>query len=166
MIEFMVIAAPRSATTWVSNWLTTDTTLCIHDPLFNTHFNDLDKIQSKKMLGVSCTGIYLFPDFVNKHPARKIILHRELNEINDSLIAIGIPPISESNHRSLDNIEGIHMDWREVFHNPKLIYEYLLRKDFDTERHRYLKEIEMQPNFSGLTINKEVTKRLFALLGE
>jgi len=27
MINFMIVALPRSGTTWAANWLTTDTTL-------------------------------------------------------------------------------------------------------------------------------------------
>jgi hypothetical protein len=165
MVEFMVLAAPRSGTTWASNWLTTDKTLCLHDPLWTHHYSDLDNIRTKKTLGVACTGLYMFPDFVNKHSARKIILHRDENEINKSLKAIGLPELSNT-ERDLNKIEGIHIDWRSIFDDPKKIYEYLTGLEFDKERHDFLKEIEMQPNFEGLKVGREVTRRLVNELQE
>lgn len=160
MIEFMVIAAPRSGTTWAANWLTTDHTLCMHDPLFERHYTDLDHIRSKKRLGVSCTGLFMWPEWLNSHPARKVILHRDLSEVNESLEAIGLPPVAVNTDDILSNIHGIHADWMDLFNKPKSIYEFLLQKDFDSERHAELMKIEMQPNFYGLTINKNVTRRL------
>ena len=165
MIEFMVIALPRSGTTWASNWLTTDTTTCIHDPLWNHDYKDFDKIKSDKMLGVSCTGLWMFKNWVNNHPARKVILHRDLSEVNTSLVEIGIPPLPEYAEDFINDIDGNHYDWLDIFTNPKHIYEYLLQKEFDKERHDLLKEIEMQPNFAGLTINKDLTKRLMTEIG-
>ena len=160
MVEFMVLAAPRSGTTWASNWLTTDKTLCLHDPLWTHHYSDLDKITSRKMVGVACTGLYMFPDFVNSHPARKVILHRDEKEINVSLEAIGLPTLSNT-EKDLCKIAGWHMDWKQIFTKPKAIYEFLTDLEFDEERHSLLKEIEMQPNFEGLTINRKVTFALF-----
>ena len=160
MIEFMVIALPRSGTTWASNWLTTDTTHCLHDPLYEHHYRNWDSIPSRKVLGVSCTGAYNFSDWVRSHPARKVILHRSLTEINRSLDAIGAPKLSAGDERKLNAIEGLHVDWQDLFCDPVEIYEYLVQKPFDGERHAALARIEMQPQFSGLTINRGVTRQL------
>jgi len=165
MIDFMLIAAPRSGTTWAANWLTTDKTLCLHDPLWTHHYNDLDSIKSAKKLGVACTGLYMFPDFVNSHPARKVILHRDENEINESLVAIGLEPLLNT-EKQLNRIEGLHLNWMAIFNEPEYIYEYLTGLVFDEERHEFLKEIEMQPNFKGLKVGKEVTKKLITELQE
>lgn len=164
MIRFMVIAAPRSATTWASNWLTTDTTLCLHDPLFTHHYTELDELKSDRMLGISCTGIAMFPDWVNAHPARKVVLHRERSEINKSLQAIGLPPLGKEWEARLENIQGMHCDWRDVFDRPQRIYEYLLRRSMDWGRHTLLSEINVQPQYSRLHQNKAVGKRLIAEL--
>ncbi len=164
MIEFMVLALPRSGTTWASNWLTTDATLCLHDPLYRYHYAELDAIKSDKMIGVSCTGLYHFGEWVNKHPARKVILHRPLNEINDSMRAIGLPELSAEEEEKLNRIDGFHTRWTDLFTYPDPVYEYLLQKPFDAERHAELKMIEMQPQFAGLTINREVTRKLVSEL--
>lgn len=160
MISFMVIAAPRSATTWTSNWLTTDTSLCLHDPLWRWHYSDLDAIESSKTLGIACTGIALFPEWVNAHPARKVILHRDMKEVDASLENIGLTPISSHWEGVLDKIRGIHLDWTDVFENPKHIYEYLLDRPFDAERHEQLREMNVQPAFAKLSIDRGATSRL------
>jgi hypothetical protein len=156
----MVISAPRSASTWISNWLTTDDTLCLHDPLWQRHYSELDAIESPKMLGIACTGIALFPEWVNAHPARKIILHRDFDEIDASLDKIGMSSIKATWAGVLEQIRGVHLPWSDVFEAPQPIYEYLLDKRFDPERHALLREINMQPAFAKLSIDRAATSRL------
>ena len=160
MIEFMVLALPRSGTTWASNWLTTEATTCIHDPLFNYRHDELDSIVSQKSLGISCTALGFYADFVNKHPARKVILRRDLSEINSSLVGIGLTDMPEGSDRVMEKIDGMHVHWTDLFDKPKSIYEFLLQKPFDEERHSQLKLMEIQPNFEGLTIGKATTRKL------
>jgi hypothetical protein len=164
MIEFMVLAAPRSGTTWCSNWLTTDATLCLHDPLWRWTKEELDGIQSPKRLGIACTGIALFPDWVNAHPARKAILHRDLTEVDDSLKRIGMTACSEQWGGVLDRIKGVHLDWSDLFTRPQYIYEYLLDLPFDHERWALLREMNVQPHFQAVTVNQSATARLMAEL--
>ena len=157
MLEFIVTGMPRSGTTWVSNWLTTDNTLCIHDPVYKYKLDELDAIKTNKKLGISCTGMWRFNDFLKSHPSKKIIIHRDINEINDSLAnEMGVPTVTEAEVESLWNIQGIHVSFLDLF-NPiiaKDIYEYLLEKPFDSERHSYLIEINVQPNFGKLIFDK------------
>lgn len=159
-IQFMVLGAPRSATTWTSNWLTTDTTLCLHDPLWRIAYQDLDAVASEKKLGIACTGIALFPEWVNAHPARKIVLHRDFAEIDKSLEAIGLTACSQAWEGVLQKIDGVHLNWQDLFERPKAIYEYLLDKPFDADRHAALREINMQPAFAKLSIDRTATQRL------
>lgn len=142
MISFMIIAAPRSASAWASVWLTTDTTLCIHEPLTRWRQEQLDGIPSIKALGVACTALARFPDFVNAHPARKVILHRSEREVRASMASLGIA--GDYDFRALDRINGNHCDWRELFTDPEPIYTYLLGKPFDAERHHELVGMNMQ----------------------
>lgn len=160
MIEFMLISAPRSASTWAANWLTTDTTLCLHDPLWKHHYSALDEIKSDKTIGIACTGIALFTDWVNAHPARKVILHRDLSDVDASLVNIGLTKCGKQWKGVLGKIRGVHMDWRDLFDKPGPIYEYLLDKPFDEERHRELVEMNVQPSFSKLSIDRAATSRL------
>jgi hypothetical protein len=156
----MLISAPRSASTWASVWLTTDTTLCLHDPLWRVPYQELDAITVPKVLGIACTGIALFPQWVNAHPARKVIVHRDFAEIDASLEKIGLSACSGAWEGVLDRISGVHVDWQDLFERPKIIYEFLLDKPFDELRHAALREINMQPAFAQLSIDRGATQRL------
>lgn len=160
MLSFMVLSAPRSASTWISNWLTTDTSLCLHDPLWTQHYSDLDAIESEKVLGIACTGCALFPEWVNRHSARKVILHRDLKEVDASLARIGLPPCSAQWEGVLERIHGIHLSWTDVFEKPKAIYEYLLNQPFDAQRHSELRKMNIQPDFARLSFDRAATARL------
>lgn len=160
MIDYMIIAAPRSGTTWAANWLTTQTTLCLHDPLWHRTKEELDSIKTNKVLGISCTALALFPHWLNTHNARKVILHRSLQEIDESLISIGLTALSTEWNGALDKIAGYHCDWRDLFYKPQWIYEYLLELPFDAERHAELAKMDIQPDFERLKINPKVTANL------
>lgn len=164
MIEFMVLGMPRSGTAWCANWLTTDRTLCLHDPLWRRHYSELDSIMSKKRLGVSCTGLALFTEYVNQHPARKVILHRPLEEVNASLIAMGVEPLTAMWQGALGRIVGAHYLWDDIF-DPGVaegMYELLLEQPFDAERHQMLLGLNVQMAFEKVTPDPVAARRLFA----
>jgi hypothetical protein len=146
----MVLGAPRSATAWCSVWLSTDTTLCIHEPLARYRLDKLSDIRSVKMLGIACTVLGQNPEWVNRHPARKLILHRDPKEVRESMQKLGIR--GDYDFTALDRIQGMHCHWRKVFTEPALIYEYLLERPFDAERHAELAALNVQ--------NTELIQRL------
>lgn len=163
MIEYMVVALPRSGTAWAANWLTTDTTLCIHEPLFRLHYSDWDtKLTAKEgsHVGVACTGIHNFPDYLKDHPARKVVLHRDVSEINKSLKEIGLEALPADAERGLMEIDGLHAHWLDIFENPKTIYEFLLSKEFDKYRHRELVNFNVQCNFETVYVDQKATQKL------
>ena len=59
-----------------------------------------------------------------------------------------------------DRVRPVDDNWREIFERPKAIYEYLLDKPFDAERHEALREINAQPAFAQLSIDRSATQRL------
>lgn len=159
----MIIAAPRSGSAWAANWLSTDTTLCLHDVLFNYHYTTLDSIQiSGKQLGVADTGIWAFPEFLKKHPARKVVFHRPQKEVNDALGAIGLPVIPDIEIKLKNITNANHYDWECLF-DPIYadeIYEYLLEKPFDLERHKLLCQLNIQRDLGRIKPDPLITKRL------
>lgn len=166
MLNFMILALPRTATTWAANWLTTDNTLCLHDPLNNWHYTALDGLESRRRVGVSCTGLYNFTDWLNDHPAPKVILHRDMSEINEELRRLGMPEITKADKLKLGRIKGLHCHYSDLFKNPAPIYERLLGVPFDQERHAELCQIAMQPRFEGLTYNPAVIRRLVSEINQ
>jgi hypothetical protein len=158
-LAFMVVALPRSATTWVSNWLTTDKTLCLHDPLYTCKLEDLDSLKSEKLLGISCTAIFRFNEYLDNHPARKLVIHRDLDEINASLRdELGVNTFTEAQDDSLYDIDGLHVTYNQLFDTSfaKTMYEHLLELPFDEERYNYLVGLNIQPNFGTIKFDKEV----------
>lgn len=163
MIEFMVLGAPRSGTAWAANFLTTDNTLCLHDPMWRYHYDELDKIDSRRILGVSCTGLALIPKYLRSHAARKVVLHRPIEEIEASLADLRQGQLAPHWEETLASISGLHVSWTDLF-NPlgaKRIYEWLLDREFDADRHRELVNLNVQMNFATVSINRDATARLF-----
>lgn len=165
----MVIALPRSGTTWAANWLTTDETVCFHDPLWTTHFQDFDRLLPARGMmrttGISCTGLWRWVDWVNAHPARKLILHRDLSEVCESLVRCGVPeaiPTSDA-PGLLGSIDGWHTDWKSMF-NPDIaeqIWEHFFGGlPFDEERHAELTQMTIQPRFDTIRKCEMVQRRL------
>ena len=166
MLDFMIIGLPRSGTTWAANLFTTDAVLCHHDPLYHTHYSEWDeKLQAPVPVGVSCTGIWRWTDWLNAHPARKVLLHRDGAAIADSMRQIGLPELDLLDAEArLDSVMGLHVPHTDLFDPRKCcdLWDYLMdgRVPFNWARHKLLVDIEMQPKFSGLTVGKHVTRRL------
>jgi hypothetical protein len=110
--------------------------------------------------------LYLVPKWVENHPARKVILHRDLDEINKSCELRGMPLVSKEAVKNLDLLNGLHVHWKELFDNPKMIYEYLLQEPFDKERHDVLKELNVQSTLENIVVDREVGLRFFSQLTE
>lgn len=166
MIDFMVIGLPRSGTTWAANWLTTDATHCFHDPLYTTHYNDWDdELPSRatgRSVGISCTGIWRWVAWLNDHPAKKVILHRDYEDVCASMREIGMPPVEIDAPRILHCVRGLHVPFTDLFDSghAAVLWAHLTDAPFNAARHRELVQIEMQPKFSGLSVGPEVTRKL------
>lgn len=165
VISFMVVSAPRSGSAWCANWLTTERTHCMHDPLLHTHFSEWDRIPvgEGKKLGVACTGIAVVaPEVLRGFPARKVVLHRPIEEVNRSLARLGLPKLSAEWKHALDHIPGMHRDWRELFEKPERIWAYLTGLPFDPERHTALTRLHVEIEPRRAQPNPKVWQRLVA----
>jgi hypothetical protein len=157
VIKFMVLSAPRSASTWVANWLTTDKTLCLHDPILEYSPEDLDLIPCDRMLGVACTGLGLLTDFVNAHPALKVIVHRDLGQVNESLVSIGLSALGARWLSALDRIRGVHVCYEQLFdpHAAEQIQYQLTGLPFDAARHAQLCAMHVEPHFEKIQVKPD-----------
>lgn len=161
----MVIAAPRSGTAWAANWLTNGSNYCIHDPLFDHHYGDLDRLEYPgKTLGIACTGMGLFADWVNQHPAPKVILHRDRAEVNEACRKLGFPPCPGEIFRGLAKIRGFHVEWQSLFDSARArdIHEHLLVDPFDGVRHEMLCRLNVTRDLKQLRQNPDVITKLRA----
>jgi hypothetical protein len=163
-LDFMVLGGPRSATTWAANWLTTDTTFCLHDPLLEYTVRQLENMTIPgKRIGVSCTSLMLYPDWVNAHPAKKIVLYRDVEEINASLKRLALVELEKFAHLGrLDAIASVPMFKYEQLFLPR--YAEIIAKHlgvpWDAHRHDLLSQMNIQPNWRTLTVGKDAAAQL------
>lgn len=159
MIAFMVIGYPRSGTAWAANWLTTEFSHCLHDPLLQYRYDRLDQIPSVKRLGIADTAIARVPGYLNAHPAPKVILHRALEAVQASLRAACLPQLLPQWDHGLDKIRGLHVDWHELFDHPQRIWEHLVPgQAFDPDRHELLKRLNVQAALEKATPSREAVR--------
>jgi hypothetical protein len=159
-LDFIVLGLPRSGTTWASVWLD-----CPHDPLYSKHYTEWD---AQPWQGVSCTGIWRWPEWVNAHSARKLILVRDRLPRQTSLqLALGSGYIAQPSE-VLTPIDGRRAYWSDIFDpvRARQLWEYL-RPDvpFDFDRHARLKHINMKPELSLIDRNLPLQQRLRDELG-
>lgn len=169
MLDFMIIGLPRSGTTWAANWLTTNDTFCLHDPLYKLHYSEWDTDRKHfphpmdyRLIGASCTGIWRWPDWVNAHPAKKIVVTRDFDEIQGSLGYIGLPYLNDDAPDALERIDAPRVHYTELFDPERAaaIWEHLVGSGFCAHRHKALCEYELQPKFDIIEPDFAVTQRL------
>ena len=167
MIDFMVIGLPRSGTTWAANWLTDDRVFCIHDPLWTTHHTDWDMTLKRddRVTGVACTGVWRWVDWVNRHPARKVVLHRDIGDVRHSLRQIGLPVPPVNAALNLSQIDGLHVPYEQLFDatGAQEIWQQATGNlPFDADRHAEMVQMNIQPQRSRLRIDPGVQRRIAA----
>lgn len=167
MISFMVISGERSGSTWAANWLTSDTTLCIHDPLRRWTVDELDGIYPlmDKHKGIACTALQLLPDWVNAHPAPKLVLHRTDEMIIRSVEKLGcVSRLVRGTNERLGQIRGIHIDYKLLFdpYHARDCAEFL-GVPFDAHRHIELVQMNVQPHWASVAASPRAEDELVAL---
>lgn len=166
----MVLGGPRSGTTWAANWLTTDTTMCLHDPLFEYTIAQLEQISYPgKRLGIACTSALMYPEWVNASKAKKIILYRSIEEINHSLHALGLIELGEVSHLGrIDAIKGVKLiPYEQMFNwkSAQVIANYL-GVPADPARHDLLRQMRVEPYWKHLNVGRQAVTDLMKKINE
>jgi hypothetical protein len=169
----MVLGGPRSGTTWAANWLTTDTTICLHDPLLEYTIERLQRLTfpGGQSLGISCTSAMLYPDWVNAQRCPKVVLHRPIAEINRSLRELGLVELIPERHEArLDAIKGpgvLHCPYEHMY-TPTggRVLAHHLRVPFDQSRHHCLTQMRVEPMWKHLSVGKEAAMQLVKRITE
>jgi hypothetical protein len=141
MLRFMVLGAPRSGTAWVANWLSIPGRVCLHDPLWDHHYPELDNLPH--VWGIACTALAYLPEWVNAHQCPKVILHRSKAEIDCALAQFGLPEVPQRLLDCLWMCQGLHTEWTDLFtpYGAKEIHEHLEVGAFDLERWEMLRHL-------------------------
>ncbi len=164
MIDFMVLGMPRSATTWVANLLTTDTTICLHDPLLEYRQSFLDQmVIPGKRIGISCTAMMLYPDWLAAHPARKVILYRNVAEVNSALERLALPHVDVRIFvKAVKRLPRVSLyPWDGVF-DPRMASAMCaeLGVPFCPYRHYELVKMNVQPQMNRLPVDPQAVREL------
>ena len=143
MIDFAIIALPRSGTAWAANFLTCDDKICLHDPLATMNLEELQNHSG----GISCTAMWLNHEFVYSNIKRWIILERDVQEVNQYAVNAGYEPFNEHAINLFRNLRGPRMNWQALFNeeSAKDIFEYLRPDDkFDSARYKLLQGLTIE----------------------
>lgn len=147
-MDFIVLGLPRSATTWLSVWLTTDHSLCLHDP-FALGVPETWPRDDRRF-GISCTGAYLFPKWLRQFDCPIAIIERDAESCELSLRRAGLGSAAVAALRQrLDKTDGrrFHFDdlWSED--TARDLWHFLLPQiPFDALRYHQLRETQIQPH--------------------
>lgn len=146
MIDFMVIGLPRSGTAWLSNLLTTDTSICLHEAFLDHTIDDLDAMDMFGKFGIAETSAFKYVKEINSHNAKKIIVERDLTNINLSLFNLDLPIMLEPCLDLLNSIDGYRIQYHELFVYEKMAkaYEFLIDKKLSYDRHKMLCNLNVQ----------------------
>lgn len=170
-IRFMVLGGPRSGTTWLANLLTTDTTLCMHDPLLAHRAGQLDALDIPgKRLGIADTSALASPEWVWAHSARKVVLWRDPVEFNASLRMLGLREIDPQLYVRWIKAapKGVPViPWREIFSaaGAKRVCKQL-DVPFDRWRFEELVQMNVQPEFTRVPVGREAAQDLVRRVAE
>jgi hypothetical protein len=146
MIDFMVLALPRSGTAWAANLLTTDTSLCIHEAFMDHSIDDLDTRSYDGMLGIAETSAFIRVDELNLHSAKKLIIDRPFDEINKSIAELGFKAMPSYSADLMIQLKGYRIAYKDLFNYEIMseAYYYLLRKELNQKRHKMLCQMNIQ----------------------
>jgi hypothetical protein len=156
VIDFAVLGLPRSATTWLSVWLTTDRSLCLHDPFSVTLPEHWPR--DERRFGISCTGAYLFPKWLARQQCPVAIIERTPEACDRSLHAIGMGDTSILQN-PLRDTEGRRWRFDGIWQEEKAhdLWAFLLPGiPFDALRYRQLRDIQIQPHMGKWRFDQSV----------
>lgn len=168
-MDFMILGLPRSGTTWAANWLSSDGAICYHDPFAKYDDVSLTNHNPGREWGISCTGAWLFPSFMQANKCKTIILERDLNEVNQSLREIGWPEFPADLLYLFRKAEGKRMPFNALFdeEGAREIWQHLRPgKPFDVVRWKQLIEMSIQPNFDVWSMDANILEKMAGRIGQ
>lgn len=156
-VDFIVLGLPRSGTTWLANWLTTDRSLCLHDP-----FNQLPEHwpADGRRRGVSCTGAYLLPRWLDRQHCPVAVIERDEGACEASANRIGLSVCGL--RERLQAVEGRRFAFADLWNESTAhdLWAFLLPDlPFDGIRYRLLREMRVQP--TSWAVDEEVAAEVF-----
>lgn len=146
MLDYIIIALPRSGTAWVANLLSSEDRVCRHDPL-GTLIDPVKVIELEG--GCADTGMGYFPELVNKVRA-KVVIQRPRVDCMRGLKAIwvNLPGVAmETLEARISQVDAdliVKFDDLFSFDSSNAIHKLCLGRELSHERHAFLQEMNVQ----------------------
>lgn len=159
-MDFIVLGLPRSGTTWLANWLTTDKSLCLHDPWAQGKPETWPRDCRK--FGISCTGSYLLPAWLAQQDCPVAIIERDPTACDASLWEIGFPDTGDM-RSYLDRVNGRRWKFEDVWEEEGAaeLWSFLLPGiAFDAIRYRQLRLMQVQPYMPRWSADADVLREI------
>jgi len=160
ILDFVVIGLPRSGTTWIANWLTTDRTFCMHDPFAQGLPDRWYRDQRK--FGISCTLSFLLEGWLDQFRCPIAIIERDPQACDASLRAMGLTNndhLRESFRHQKGRVFSFEDLWEES--KARALWDYLLPAEtFDALRYHQLVRMQVQPHPVHWTLDLSVMNEL------
>lgn len=160
-LDFIVLGLPRSGTTWLANLLTTQQSLCLHDP-----FARLLPEQIKgdgRRLGVSCTGMYLMPSLLAAQRCPVAVIERSVDACEASVAKLGLGSVAPLKG-ALDRVQARRFAFDDLWdeYQARRLWIYLMPGvPWDGPRYRLLRDMRVEPK-NPHHFNLDVAKELAA----
>lgn len=160
-VDFIVLGLPRSGTTWLANWLTTERSLCLHDP-FATALPERWPRDGRRF-GISCTGAYLLPKWLKAQECAVAVIQRDPAACEASLARIGLGGLGGL-PAALQGVDGRRWQFADLWDEDtaRELWTFLLPGiAFDAPRYRLLREMRIEPKeiVADMDVAAEVIKR-------
>lgn len=150
MIDFAVIGLPRSGTTWIANWLTTDRSFCLHDPwLYGMVPSAWPRPEPGRLFGISCTGSYMHAEFMESLDCPIIKVVRDPINCETSLVKEGFSGYIPRMQHYFSDADGMRVNFDGLWDEDcaRFVWSYLLpRIPFDGLRYRQLVNMRVVPH--------------------
>jgi hypothetical protein len=149
----MIIALPRSRTTWLANFLTTEKTFCFHDPLAEMYsYKEVLNLNTDRLTGIADTGIGWFDTSI--FDCRKLIIERPVSDVNKEMSSllgqeIDLTPL----WANMQRIEALRVPFDQINERLEEIWTYCTELPYDALRAEYL--INMNVQVIELPLNAE-----------
>lgn len=164
MMDFLLTGLPRSGTAWAAVWLS-DGAICLHEPLATVRAEELARWKPERRWGMACTAVWMIPWFAESLRCPRVILERDLSEVNESLQNMGLPEMTKPNVDAFRRFKGPRFPYTDLFdHDSARNIWGILRPDrfFDADRWKLLSGMRIERDWPSYTIDEETIFQNFA----
>jgi hypothetical protein len=152
-MRFIIGGLPRSGTTWLSAFLSTDDCLCLHDPSVDQSLEELTSWTG----GICDTGIWYYTNWCRSNTDKFILIDKDVQEINKSLGKRSLPEIPPNLVTTFHGIEVKRFYFELLFTEEGMreLWEFIYpEKEFSLGRFNLFKGMHISPLYME-KINEE-----------